>query len=60
MQIKIGEVFEFQGDKFQAVMNTSCDGCHFDAMPPKCKDLPFDCRQSQRPDGKSVSFEKVS
>ena len=59
MERKIGEIFEFGGEWYQCIPDTTDDNCNNCFFQKSCIDIAGDCSSTARSDGKSVVFKKL-
>lgn len=59
MERKIGEIFEFDGEWYQCILDTIDDTCDRCCFQTKCNYLLGACSSTKRSDGKSVAFKKL-
>ena len=59
MERKIGEIFEYKGEWYQCISDTTDDNCNNCFFQKKCSNITGDCSSTSRSDGKSVAFKKL-
>lgn len=59
MERKIGEVFEYNGEWYQCIPDTTDDNCNNCFFQKSCSDIAGYCSSTARSDGKSVAFKKL-
>ena len=59
MEWKIGEIFEFEGEWYQCIPDTTDDNCNNCFFQKRCSNITGDCSSTTRSDGKSVAFKKL-
>ena len=59
MERKIGEIFEYNGEWYQCIPDTTDDNCNNCFFQKSCSDITGDCSSTARSDGKSVAFKKL-
>lgn len=59
MEWKIGEIFEFEGEWYQCIPDTTDDNCNNCFFQKRCSNITGDCSSTARSDGKSVAFKKL-
>ena len=59
MERKIGEIFEYNGEWYQCISDTTDDNCNNCFFQKKCSNITGDCSSTSRSDGKSVAFKKL-
>ena len=59
MERKIGEIFEYNGEWYQCITDTTDDGCNNCFFQKSCSDITGDCSSIVRSDGESVAFKKL-
>ena len=59
MERKIGEIFEYNGDKLVVVTYAGCSTCYFGKKCHKMKDDPVagSCNRDHRSDNRNISFQ---
>ena len=59
MERKIGEIFEYNGEWYQCIADTTDDSCNNCFFQKSCSDITGDCSSTVRSDGESVAFKKL-
>ena len=59
MERKIGEIFEYNGEWYQCISDTTDDNCNNCFFQKSCSDITGDCSSIARSDGKSACFKKL-
>lgn len=59
MERKIGEIFEYNGEWYQCITDTTDDSCNNCFFQKSCSDITGDCSSIVRSDGESVAFKKL-
>ena len=59
MERKIGEIFEYNGEWYQCILDTTDDNCNNCYFQKSCGNISGDCSSTARSDGKSVAFKKL-
>ena len=59
MEREIGEIFEYKGEWYQCISDTTDDDCNNCFFQEKCSNITGDCSSTSRSDGKSVAFKKL-
>ena len=59
MERKIGEIFEYNGEWYQCIPDTTDDNCNNCFFQKCCSDITGYCSSTARSDGKSVAFKKL-
>ena len=59
MERKIGEIFEFGGEWYQCITDTTDDSCNNCFFQKSCSGITGDCSSIARSDGESVAFKKL-
>ena len=59
MERKIGEIFEYKGEWYQCITDTTDDNCNNCFFQKSCSDITGDCSSTVRSDGESVAFKKL-
>ena len=59
MERKIGEIFEYNGEWYQCISDTTDDNCNNCFFQKRCSNIIGYCSSTSRSDGKSVCFKKL-
>ena len=59
MERKIGEIFEYNGEWYQCIPDTTDDNCNNCFFQKRCSNITGDCSSTSRSDGKIVAFKKL-
>lgn len=59
MERKIGEIFEYNGEWYQCIPDTTDDNCNNCFFQKSCSSITGDCSSTARSDGKSVAFKNL-
>lgn len=59
MERKIGEIFEYNGEWYQCVEDTTEDNCNNCCFQKSCNYIVGNCSSINRSDGKTVAFKKL-
>ncbi len=60
IQLDIGSVIDWHGEKFKVVIDGEDDWCDTCAFKGRCNDdVPFICSGTRRRDGNNIHFEKI-
>ena len=57
MECKIGEIFEYNGEWYQCIVENGCENCAFNER--KCSTIVGECGADRRKDNKNVIFKKL-
>ena len=57
MEIKEGEIFEYNGEWYQCIVENGCENCAFNER--KCYTIVDECGADRRKDNKNVIFKKL-